>query len=83
MNRGECAFMSATPINLGRLESVDPREVWKSESGDFTPWLAREENLALLAETIGIELELESTEKDVGPFKADILCKETARRTGF
>jgi len=32
----------------------------------------------LLGETIGIELELESQEKDVGPFRADILCKDTA-----
>ena len=44
----------------------------------FYPWLAKEENLSLLGETIGIELELESQEKDVGPFRADILCKDTA-----
>jgi hypothetical protein len=31
--------------------------------------------LRLLGETIGIELELEAIEKDVGPFRADILCK--------
>tara|TARA_B110000259_G_C14032055_1_gene407180 strand:+ start:5710 stop:6588 length:879 start_codon:yes stop_codon:yes gene_type:complete len=33
--------------------------------------------LELLGETIGIELELEAQEKDVGPFRADILCKNT------
>jgi hypothetical protein len=64
--------------SLGRLQKVELREVWSSESGDFTPWLARDENLALLGEAIGIELELESQEKDVGPFRADILCKDTA-----
>lgn len=32
----------------------------------------------MLGETIGIELELESQEKEVGPFRADILCKNTA-----
>jgi hypothetical protein len=63
---------------LGRLEKVDLREVWTSESNDFTPWLAREVNLKLLGEAIGIELELESQEKDVGPFRADILCKDIA-----
>ncbi|MCI0377721.1 MAG: DUF4268 domain-containing protein [Gemmataceae bacterium] len=67
----------STP-NLGRLQKVDLRLAWMSESSDFTPWLAKEENLKLLAETIGIELELESQEKDVGPFRADILCKDTA-----
>jgi hypothetical protein len=66
-----------TTPRLGRLERVTLREAWLSESADFTPWLAQEENLSLLAETIGIELELESTEKNVGPFRADILCKDT------
>jgi hypothetical protein len=50
--------------------------VWSSESGDFTPWLAGEENLRLLGETIGIDLELEAQEKGVGPFRADILCRD-------
>jgi len=62
---------------LGRLEKVDLRAIFGSESGDFTPWLAKEENLKLLAETINLELELEAQEKDVGPFRADILCKDT------
>jgi len=34
--------------NLGRLQKVDLREAWSSESSDFTPWLAKEENLKLL-----------------------------------
>mgnify|MGYP000979722157 CR=1 FL=1 len=60
---------------LGRLERVELRKIWASESGDFTPWLAREENLKLMSETIGIELEFEAQETGVGPFRADILCK--------
>lgn len=32
----------------------------------------------LLGDAIGIELEVEATEKNVGPFRADILCKDTA-----
>jgi hypothetical protein len=63
---------------LGRLDRVDLREVWVNEAGDFTPWLAREENIQLLGEAIGLELEVEAKEKDVGPFRADILCKDTA-----
>jgi hypothetical protein len=62
---------------LGRLEKVGLREVWTSESGDFTPWLALPENLKLLGEAIGIDLELEAQEKDVGPFRLDLLCKES------
>lgn len=64
--------------NLGRLQKVNLREVWSSESSDFTPWLAEADNLKLLGETIGIEIECEAQEKEVGPFRADILCKDTA-----
>ena len=66
------------PASLGRLHKVNLREAWSSESSDFTPWLAQDENLKLLGEAVGIELELESQEKEVGPFRADILCKDTA-----
>ena len=48
---------------LGRLEKVDLRDVWTSEASDFTPWLAREENLSVLADTLGLELELEAQGK--------------------
>ncbi|MEM5516323.1 DUF4268 domain-containing protein [Henriciella sp. AS95] len=62
---------------LGRLEKVDLREIWRTEDQDFTPWLAREDNLAVLSETLGMELELEAEEKRVGPFRADILCRSS------
>ncbi|WP_167648367.1 DUF4268 domain-containing protein [Mameliella alba] len=62
---------------LGRLEKVDLRSEWPTEAQDFTPWLAEEENLLLLSDTLGIDLELEAVERNVGPFRADILCKDT------
>ena len=62
--------------SLGRLERVELREIWGSEATDFTPWLAQPENIKVLEETLGIELEVESEEKAVGPFRADILCKD-------
>ncbi len=65
-----------TPPNLGRLERVELRDIWTSEATEFTPWLARPENLAVLVETLGIDLELEAQERSVGPFRADILCKD-------
>ena len=33
--------------------------------------------LEILGKEIGIDLEVEATEKHVGPFRADILCKDT------
>ncbi len=62
--------------SLGRLQKVALRDAWASEAGHFTPWLARPENLELLGGAIGIQLECEMTEKRVGPFRADILCKD-------
>ncbi len=52
------------------------RDLWSDEARDFTPWLAKEENLSLLAETIGLNLELVGMEQRVGPFKADIVARD-------
>ena len=60
---------------LGRLKKVDLRNIWENEAQDFTPWLAEEDNLSVLADTLRMELELVSQETNVGPFRADILCK--------
>ena len=60
---------------LGKLESVELREVWENEAGEFTPWLA--EHINRLAEAIGIaDLEKVNREEPVGTFSADILCED-------
>jgi len=69
------------PTQLGRLSQVDLREEWESESAQFTPWLAKAENLQLLGDAIGLVLELESQERNVGSFRADLLCKDTSEET--
>ena len=61
---------------LDRLQPVELRDIWSDEATDFTPWLAEEDNLALLSETLRIELELEGQEINVGDFRADILCRD-------
>lgn len=66
----------ASGIALGRLEAVDPRRVWPKEDGDFTPWLARDDNIRLLGEAIGFDLEVVGAEQNVGQFRADILCRD-------
>ncbi len=68
--------MSGAIVELGRLERVALREAWPDEARNFTPWLADDTNLGLLGEALGIQLELETTERAVGPFSADILAKE-------
>ena len=66
-----------TNIPLSRIERVSLRDCWPNEATDFTPWLASEENISLLADALGLnELEVKSQEERVGPFRADILCVE-------
>lgn len=62
---------------LGRLESISLREAWVHEATEFTPWLAKEENIELLSEALDLELEVTGQEQSVGAFSADILCKDT------
>lgn len=65
----------ATNIKLSKISKVELRDCWNDEAKDFTPWLATEENIALLADTLGLnELEVKGQEESVGPFRADILC---------
>ncbi len=63
--------------SLGRLEPVDLRRVWRREAEDFTSWLAKSEHLLLLGQALDLSLELEAQEQEVGPFRADLLCKDT------
>ena len=61
---------------LSRLEPVELREVWPNEATDFTPWLAEEENLSILADTLNMELELEGREVRLGfGGIVDLLCR--------
>ncbi|MCX6250549.1 MAG: DUF4268 domain-containing protein [Bacteroidetes bacterium] len=63
-------------MKLGKLEKVNLRDQWRNEAIDFTPWLAQEENINILSEAISMDLEVVSQEESVGPFRADILCKD-------
>ena len=65
-------------MQLGKLQKVEIRKVWAKEDSHFTPWLAQEENIALLSEELNIEIEILGQEEYVGPFRADILGKDIA-----
>ena len=65
-------------INLSKLEEItDLRTVWEHEASDFTPWLAKDENISLLADALGLEITVDETESAVGDFFVDILASET------
>ena len=60
-------------INLGKLNEIkDLRKVWPHEALHFTPWLAEDENLALLSDAVGLEITVDETESSVGDFNVDI-----------
>lgn len=65
-------------MNLGKLVEIeDLRSVWASETGDFTPWLAKDENIAVLGDALGLDITVEEIESHVGDFKVDIFAAET------
>ena len=63
-------------MKLSKLVKLPLRTIWKHEARDFTKWLATEENLILLSETIGISLANPQTEVGVGRFSVDILADD-------
>jgi hypothetical protein len=62
---------------LGKLLRVDPRNVWKHEALDFTPWLV--EHIDELGEVLGLELEVVGREHAVGDFSVDIKARDVGR----
>ncbi len=63
-------------MKLGKLQEIDIREVWKHEQYDFSKWLAGEENIQELGDTLNLSLTDVETEKFVGNYRCDILCKD-------
>ena len=61
-------------FDLGKIEKVDIRNIWEHEGTDFTPWLAKEENIELLGSAIGIDLIVEAVfeNRDI---KAEVTAK--------
>lgn len=62
---------------LGVLQRVDLRNVWRHEALDFTPWLV--ENIDLIGEVLGLDLEVSGQEHPVGDFAVDILARDLGR----
>jgi hypothetical protein len=62
---------------LGKLQKVELRNIWQHEANDFTTWLARKENMDVLCEEIGLDIQIINTEATVGSFAVDILAEET------
>ena len=63
-------------MKLGKLQEVDIRKVWPHEQYDFSKWLSGEENIKELGDILNLSLTDVETEKFVGNYRCDILCKD-------
>ena len=62
--------------SLATLQKIDLREFWAHEALDFTQWLAREENIQLLSDEIGVSLIDVRAEEPIGRYNVDIVATD-------
>lgn len=67
-------------MELGELKEMDIRKVWAHEQYDFSKWLSEENNINKLGDTLGLTLSDIETEKFVGNYRCDIICKDEVDR---
>ena len=66
--------------DLATIQRVDIRGVWSNEAADFTPWLA--ENIGVLGDALGMDLDVDTQEASVGSYSLDILARDQDNRPG-
>ena len=68
-------------MNIGKLQEVDIRRLWKHEQYDFSDWLSRDENILLLSEILGLTLVDVSKESYVGSYRCDLVAVDESSGT--
>lgn len=63
-------------MKLGKLKEIEIRTVWAHEQYDFSKWLSEEENIKELGDVLNLSLTDIETEKFVGSYRCDIVCKD-------
>ena len=61
---------------IGKVQRVSIKECWSHEAAEFTPWLAQEENLDELGNTLGFSMEFQEREAAVGKYSLDLRCRD-------
>ena len=64
------------PHPIGKIKKVALREIWRREATDFTTWLA--EHIDYLNEVIDLDITVQTTEGNVGPYRVDIYGEDGA-----
>ncbi len=71
-----------TNSDIGRIEWLGLRTVWKNEAADFTPWLL--ENVDLLRDALdGLDIELQRAEHPIGSFSLDLVGSDLTHGTNL
>ena len=63
-------------MKLGKMNEIDIRKLWPHEQYDFSKWMADEENIKELGDTLNLSLTDIETEKLVGNYRCDIFCRD-------
>jgi hypothetical protein len=61
-------------MKIGKLQEVEIRNLWHHEQYDFSAWLVKDDNIALLNEKLGLTLVDINTEAYVGAYRCDIVA---------
>lgn len=61
-------------MKIGKLQEVEIRNLWHHEQYDFSAWLVKDHNIALLNEKLGLTLVDINTEAYVGAYRCDIVA---------
>jgi len=70
------ASVDPATLAVHDVVEVDLKSVFQGEASVFTPWLARPENLARLADALGLTLEPVATEASTGVFRVDLIARD-------
>jgi len=62
--------------DIGKIQRVPLREVWKNEATDFTTWL--QVNIEVISEAVDIELGSVEREQSAGAFSVDLVAEDTS-----
>ena len=59
---------------IGKIETVELRDVWPHEANDLTPWLR--DNIDLISDTISLNISNPEIEQSASSFKVDIVGED-------
>ena len=63
-------------MEFGKLQEVDVRELWRHEQYNFSEWLAKEENIEMLGNEVGVTFAEIRREVFVGSYRCDLVAQD-------